>query len=87
MIKEKIINTLGMELLEVTYKNVVANFGYDDDWITLYSIASSNPNKGEAQELLKLVKDKYKHKAFAGTVALNPTMKHIYKKMDIKEYA
>lgn len=81
------IDVLGMPLLEVKHKGVVAHFGEGDDWITLYDVLSTNKGKGETQEMLKKMMMRYKHKKFGGSVALNPTMKHIYKKLKIKEYA
>ena len=74
------------EILQVIHKGVVAHFGEGDDWITLYDVKSKNENKGECQEMLILMREKYKGKKFGGTVALNPAMKHIYRKLNIEEY-
>lgn len=56
------------------------------NWATIYTVFSSNPNKGHCQELLKKLKDIYKNTDFGCTVALNSTMKHILTKLNIKKY-
>lgn len=55
-------------------------------WATIYNIQSAEQGKGHATKLLSALKKHYKGWDFGGTVALNGTMKHLYKKLDIKEY-
>ncbi len=86
--KMKKVNNLGMELDEWQLQNTFAHFGVGKDWATLYDIQSMDKNKGIAQELIIEAKKYYedKGKKFGGTVALNPIMAHIYKKLKITEY-
>ena len=83
-------NILGMELDVWRHESCYAEFGVNEPagWATLYSIESAERNKGHAQELLKEAKQYYKGHGlrFGGSVALNRTMRHIYKKLNIKEY-
>lgn len=55
-------------------------------WATIYVVESSDRNKGYCQQLLLKLKEIYKDVKFGCTVALNPTMKHILQKLNIKEY-
>ena len=86
--KKKIVNVLGMTQLEVVHKKCVAYFWFSikEKWITLFYICSTNPWKWEAQELLNQIKKDFDWFNIGGTVALNDTMRHIYKKLNIKEY-
>lgn len=79
---------MGMELDEWKYKTCVATFGTGLGWATLYDIESSEPNKGHATKLLIKAKKFYEKqgKAVGGTVALNKTMAHLYKKLGFIEY-
>lgn len=72
----------------VTYREngVKAIVAEGKNWATVYTIESSNPNKGYCQQLLSSLKRIYKDVDFGCTVALNPTMKHILQKLNIKEY-
>jgi hypothetical protein len=80
---------LGMELDEWTHKSCVANFALGEDWATLYDIQSAEEGKGHATELLTEAKRFYEAqgKTFGASVALNDTMKHIYARLGITEYA
>jgi hypothetical protein len=79
---------MGMPLEIWRHKSCEAQIAEGDDWATVYLIESSQMNQGHAQELLKLARRYYEQKGFrfGGTVALNPVMAHIYKKLDIFEY-
>lgn len=77
---------LGMELDEWRINSSIAHFGVGDDWATLYDIESKEKRKGHATKLLKEAKKYYKGKKLGGTIALNPIMGHLYKKLKIKEY-
>jgi hypothetical protein len=81
------IDMMGVELEEYKWKSCIAQVGTGKGWATVYSIESGEQGKGHAQELLKLLKYVYRDVKFGGTVALNPAMAHIYKKLGIKEYA
>ncbi len=79
---------MGMELEEWKNKSCVAHFGVGDDWATLYDIQSGVQKQGHATELLEQAKHFYQEiegKKFGGTVALNDTMKRLYKKIGIEE--
>ena len=75
-----------MELDEWQYESCTAHFANGSDWATLYYIESLTKRKGHATKLLEEAKKYYKGKRIGGTVALNPIMRHIYKKLKIKEY-
>ena len=55
-------------------------------WATIYTVESEIPNKGYCQELLLELKEIYKDVKFGYSVALNSKMRHILKKLEIKEY-
>ena len=80
---------LGMPLDRWECGSCVAHFGTGDDWATLYDIESSEKGKGDASNLLLAAKRHYEGegKKVGGTVALNPTMKHLYDKLGFLEYA
>ena len=80
------VNLLGMDLLRVEYRGVVAHFGEGEDWITLYDVHSANEGRGEVQEMLKRMMERYNGKRFGGSVAVCPAMRHIYCKLEITEY-
>lgn len=86
VLSHAIIDKLGMELHQYTWKSCVATVAEGDGWATLYDITSGEQGKGHATELLKLLKHVYRNVSFGGTVALNPAMEHLYKKLKIKEY-
>lgn len=57
-----------------------------EGWATVYTVESSMPGKGYCQQLLLKLKHIYKDVNFGSTVALNDRMKHILRKLNIKEY-
>ncbi len=81
-------NVLGMELDEWKYESCIAHVGIGIGWATLYDIASQFQGQGHATKLLKTMKLYYEKqgKKFGGTVALNPRMAWLYKKLNIEEY-
>lgn len=84
--KPKKITIMSMEMEEWINKSCTAHFGVGDDWATVYYIHSTERGKGHATELLTAAKEYYKGKRVGGTVALNPAMKHLYKKLGYEEY-
>lgn len=82
------VNILGMELDEWRVDSCIAHFGVGEDWATLYDIESEIRRQGHATTLLLEAKAYYEKqgKKFSGTVALNPGMRRIYKKLKIKEF-
>ena len=84
----KQVNILGMPLDEWEHKSCIAHCGVGEDWATIYDIESKEKGKGHASELIIKMKQYYEaqNKKFGGTVALNPTMSHIYKKLGILEF-
>ena len=79
---------MGMELDEITYLSCTAHFGVGDNWATLYDIESDVKKQGHATKLLTEAKAYYESqgKSFGGSVALNSTMRRIYKILGIKEW-
>lgn len=87
--KRETVNILGMDHEKWTHKSCVAYFLIEDDWVTLSKIDSKQEGCGHCQELLIEAKKYYKKqqgKIFGGTIALSKKMKHIYQKLNIKEY-
>ena len=84
----KLVDVMGMPLERWNYKSCTADFGMGEDWATLYSIESKEEGKGHATQLLATAKKYYEDsgKKFGGTVALNPRMSKIYKRLKITEY-
>lgn len=82
------VNVMGMPLIRWSFKGCKADFGVGDDFATLYNIVSKDKGKGHASFVLQIAKSYYEKngKRFGGTVALNDTMSHIYKKLNIHEY-
>lgn len=87
--KVRRVSCFGMETDEWKHKSCTAEVGFGPGWATLYLIESKDEGKGHATELLQTAKKFYKKMGmkFGGSVALNDTMKHIYKKLKIKEYS
>lgn len=84
--KKEIVNIMGIELTRWTHKSCVCDVAEGDNWATIYTIESKKQGKGHATELLEYLKRYYGGYKFGGSVALNPTMAHLYKKLKIKEY-
>lgn len=86
--KQRKLTTLGMELIEWKHKSCSALFAVEETYATLYAINSKEEGCGHATELLKAAKRYYKKdgKTFGGTIALNNAMKHLYRKLHIREY-
>jgi hypothetical protein len=82
------VKVMGMDLFKFTHKGVSGHLFVNNKHATIYDVMSKNRNKGECLETLGMLKEEYEanNKIFGGTVALNPTMKHIYQKLEIKEY-
>ncbi len=84
----KKVKILRMELDEFSFASCIAHFGVGSDWATLFDITSKIEGRGHATTLLREAKAFYETqgKKFGGTVALNPRMKRIYKRLQIDEY-
>lgn len=84
-------NVMGMELEVWRHESCYAQFGvdYNAGWATLYLIESDKEGEGQASALLLAAKKYYEDQGlcFGGSVALNSCMRHIYKKLGIKEYS
>ncbi|MCR4293657.1 MAG: hypothetical protein NUV76_12360 [Candidatus Kuenenia sp.] len=87
MIPKK-VNIMGMELDEWQTESCTAHFGVGNNWATLYEIESGIKRQGHATKLLIAAKEYYTNqgKKFGGSVALNPVMRKLYEKLNIKEY-
>jgi len=70
-------------ILEIRYKDVLMTLAEDNDWISIYSVLSKNPGKGEVSEMIDLIKKDFPNKKLYGSVPLNSTMKHIYDKKGV----
>ena len=82
----KIKNPLVWEMDLWIYESCTAEIACWDDWATIYSIESYEPNQWHCQQLLRDAIEYYKDKSFWWSVALNKKMKHIYQKLNITEY-
>ena len=86
----RVVDSLDGKMLEFRMNSCIATVAVGNDesgkWATIYFIQSYDQGKGHATKLLLKLKDVFKGYKFGGTVALNPTMKHLYEKTGIKEY-
>lgn len=68
--------------------NCLVNAGVGKDWFTVYLIETepAHRNKGEAQELLKVLKEKAEEKGqeFRLFCPMNPIIEHICEKLNIE---
>ena len=69
----------GMDLLMGTYKGVTMSLAEFPDAVSIYSVESSNPDKGECQEAILELKKKYE--TVYASIPLNPKIKHIFDKL------
>jgi hypothetical protein len=72
------------DLYRATYKGVRASIALGEDWVSIYSIESSDPNKGEATEFIHQIKHEYPEKTLYSSIPLNPIWKHLCDKHGIK---
>ena len=86
--KRKKVNVMGMDLMRFYYKSCVADVAEFEITSTLYAIKSEEPGQGHGTELLKQIQNYYKIKGkeLCGSIALKDTMRHLYEKLQIKEY-
>lgn len=79
---------MGMALDRWEIDSCIAHFGTGDNWATLYDIESTEKQAGHATKLLLEAKEYYtkQGKVFGGSVALNPGMRRLYKKLGMVEY-
>lgn len=93
-IERKKIVFAGMPLIQYTanHVRVIVAEGVENGrkWATIYEVVCEPifRNQGRTQAILSVLKRKYEAEQyeFGCTVALNPTMKHILTKLNIKEY-
>jgi len=76
-------NQMGFEQIIARHKGVLITLAEGRDWVSIYSCESSNRGKGEVQEAIRIIKVDFQGKKLCGSIPLNPTMKHIYDKMDV----
>lgn len=74
---------MGMEIVIAKYKGVIMTLAEGPDWVSIYSCDSRNGGKGEVQSMVDLIKQDFKNKKLHGSVPLNSTMEHIYKKKGV----
>lgn len=67
----------GSEIFEVKHKGVSISICPKDDYISIWSIESNNPGKGEVQETIKLLKQRYPNKKFYSSSPHTNAAKHI----------
>ena len=70
--------------IEATYKGVFAVIATGDTWVSIYSIESSNPGKGEAQEFIDILRKDYPDKELCASIPMNNVIKHIFDKKKVK---
>ncbi len=85
------INSFGIELDEWKYGDSVARFAIGENghpWAILYDIESEQYGLAHATKLLKEVKRYYEKRgrSVGGSMALNPIMQRIYKRIGYYEY-
>lgn len=83
LVKYEPFNQMGMDVIKATYKGVEMTLAEGDSWVCIYSCESKNKGKGEVQEMIELIKKDFPGKQLNGSVPLNPTMEHIYKKCGV----
>jgi hypothetical protein len=74
----------GGSMFIATHKSVEMSLARTRNWVPIYSIESKNQNKGEAQEAITLLKEEYPDKEVWGSIPINPIIKHIFDKLQIK---
>ena len=82
------VNSLGMKLDGWKYESCIANVGTGEDFATIFYIESEEKNKCHATILIKIMSKIYtdEGKSFATSIALSDPMKHLVKKLNLKEY-
>ena len=69
---------------DARYKGVIATIAEGDDWISIYSIESSNKRKNEVNEFINLLKQDYPDKELWSSIPLNNVWGYIAHKYGIK---
>ncbi len=69
---------------EATYKGVKASIGEGGDWVSIYTIESSNKRQGEVNEFINLLKQDYPKKRLCSSVPLNDLWDYIVHKHGIE---
>jgi len=81
MIRYQPVRQFEMDLLLAEYKGIRMTLAEFPDAVSIYSCESKNQGKGEVQEMILELKNKYKK--IYGSIPLNETMKHIFDKMGV----
>ena len=70
------------------FKHVFMELEISDDLVFIWGMESSNPGKGECQEMIALLKEDFKGKKFGSSPPVNEASKHILEKMGVnyKDY-
>lgn len=81
-------NGLRHKITEARYKGVILKLDVFDDLVFIWGMESSNPGKGECQEMIALLKEDFKGKRFGSSPPVSEASKHILDKMGVnyKDY-
>lgn len=79
------VNGLLMDgpILRATHKGVQIDIVEGDDWVSIWTMISTNPGKGECQEMIGLVRQDFPGKTLCGSIPLNPVAQHIFDKCGV----
>jgi hypothetical protein len=69
--------------VEARYKSVFMELFIADEGVCIDGVNSSNPCKGEFQEMIDLLREDFKGKELSGSVPVNPIAKHVFDKKGI----
>lgn len=83
-IRYKQVHSMGMDLIEARYKGVFMQLAEGDDWVSIYLVESSNPGKGEVQQMIDIIRGDYPTKRLTASAPLNDVIKHIFDKKGVE---
>jgi hypothetical protein len=69
---------------EIEYKGVMATAAMGDDWLSIYTIESSNQGEGEVQEFVQLLIKDHPGMRICSSISLNPAWTYICQKYNIE---
>ena len=77
-------------LWKATYKGVTMQLAQGDEpkdqkpWVSIFMMESTNPNKGECQEMIDLIRKDFPDRRLCASVPLNPIAQHIFDKKKVE---
>jgi hypothetical protein len=72
-----------VEKIEARYKNVVMELYVGDEGVCIDGMESSNPGKGECQEMIVLLREDFQGKELSASPPLSAAAKHIFDKIGV----